>query len=70
MAARIEDGWLVVDCEAPLSSKVEIQVGDGKPRVAFRGSGTALVRPEPGTSGKPRVQLLVDGVVARTSTLN
>jgi hypothetical protein len=69
MAARLQDGWIIVDCEAPLSSHVQVKVGNDMPVPAFRGEGVAMARPRITMGGKPRVQLLVDGLITYSGPL-
>lgn len=71
MTARMESGWLVVDCDAPDTAAVHIAVGaepgDDDWQPAYRDGDddarVAKIRP-PATTGRQPVWLRVDGVVS------
>lgn len=66
MSARIRDGWLELDCDAPDLVVVEVAVGNGDFRPAFRdrtpdGRRVAKIRPPANMpAGKARIR--VNGV--------
>lgn len=74
MSARIEDGWLVVDCDASDAAQVEIAVG--KPvefHPAFRdySSGVRVAKIRvPSGKGRVRVHLKVAGQVAEAGIVS
>lgn len=63
---RIENGWILVDCDAPDHAKVTITIGAGEPAPAFRdcddkGQRVAKVRPPEDLASRTAVTLTING---------
>lgn len=66
MNARVEQGWIVVDCDAPDVATVELGLDPAKLQPAFRdysatGVRVAQIRVPAEATGRVRVYIKVDG---------